>query len=239
MFQAIEQNGEATLSTAWNAARPHAARIATKLEKKGLLANSASRFLARWIPMAILGSVFVLGACKVWVGVMRGKPVGFLIVLSCVTFFALILFAVRPWRNQQGNRELRKLMKQHRKIKKSGNLPSSESKLLMQWSLYGMSAMLITGGAVTTLHNWIQPAQSSSSGGCGSAGCGGGRRWRRRRMWCRLRWVRRLNSLGEKVKFFGTKNTVFIFGSLGIFGLFHFVSFRIRWRCCRCRRRTG
>lgn len=174
MFQAIEQNGEATLSTAWNAARPHAARIAAKLEKKGLLANSASGFLARWIPTAVLGSVLTLGACKMWVGVTRDKPIGFLIVLSCVTLFALVLFAIRPWRNQQGNRELDKLKKQHHKIKKSGNLPDSEAKLLMQWSLYGMSAMLITGGTVTALHNWIQPAQQSSSGGCSTSGCGGG-----------------------------------------------------------------
>jgi len=166
-------SGEATPSTAWNAGRTHAARIAAKLEQAGLLVNRASNFAALALPTAVLGAVLTLGVIKLLVGLNRGKPIGFLVLLIAATAMTMIFFGRKPWRTQQGDNVLSKLRKENKKLKKA---PESEAQLLMQWSLYDASAMLLAGGAAASLYEWIKPKTSgngSSWGGCGTA-CGGG-----------------------------------------------------------------
>ena len=183
-----------------NELRVKAMAIQEELKAKGLL-ESAKSFEKISFRVSILYlSLITMGAIKVFVGIARDKPIGFLLVFILVNICLYILFMRRPARTIAGDRYLQK---QINKISysrtNSGNFDQSDvtpicihglsvadrrlshsvletmSKTRRNHSYQGNSSIY------TTIHTDGGGSDSISGGfgssggdiGCGGSGCGG------------------------------------------------------------------
>ncbi len=166
------------------AARPAAEAIENTLAEQGLVETDASFLLARWVPLLMLATVWLLGAAKVGVGVSRGKPVAFLIVSLIALGVVGVYFWRRPLRTRAGDRVLAKTKGEHRGLR-SMHLQDDSSigmpELVLAAGLFGVAALDHPG--IAQLQSAMSRASAdrsstssgfSSGGGCGSGGCGGG-----------------------------------------------------------------
>lgn len=169
------------ISDAYNAGQLEAARIGVKLESLRLLETKESTRDARWAPALLCAAVALLGGLKFIVGVARGKPVAFLVVLTVAALLAVVTFA-RPIRQSlRGRRLLRRLQVKHPDLKRGDQLltrPPAEVALGI--ALFGIASMATASGGIADLHHWMRPQAkggtgcSSDGSGCGGSGCGGG-----------------------------------------------------------------
>lgn len=154
---------------------------------KGLWLDEAGAWRARWwsaLPWLLLGG---FGAAKIGVGISRGKPVAFLVILSIITVVVgLILLLKRPGRTRAGDRALAEARVQHARAIRAPR--AQETGLAV--ALLGTAAL--SGTAWASYHQSRVPPSSSSSdsgssgsdsgssdsggdsGGGGCGGCGGG-----------------------------------------------------------------
>lgn len=186
------RNAREKLSTTCEAMRQ-------SLQSHGLLVSDASRNLYAAAVGMIMGSLVVFGLIKFAVGVSRGKPIGFLTVLSIIAFFVMIIFIKnRPFRTIAGDAAVKKLQ---------STMPKKQAKTVYQDST-AMPLGMATGGAAMMVALWGLPAlaghpeyehfkqtlqpmhaggadggsscsssscsSGSSCGGGGCGGCGGG-----------------------------------------------------------------
>src|SRR5262245_19346846 len=78
-----------------------------RLQSSGLLLESADRWKLRLAQASVLGVVLAIGIYKMGIGLQRGRPVMFLLVLCLLTLFVLFLFVGRsPRRTRLGDRAL-------------------------------------------------------------------------------------------------------------------------------------
>lgn len=162
--------------------------IAQKLERQGLLLTRAARFQIGVFSCVPLLALMAFGGLKVMIGLSRGKPVSFLIVVLVLTaIISVIIFGKRPTVSAR----VKPWLKAHRqKLKRLGDSPTKN-----EWpnavALFGMGAL--TGTALASYASWRQPPSSfgsssdsssysgsdsgsggSDSGGDSGGGCGGG-----------------------------------------------------------------
>jgi len=162
--------------------------VAEKLRRLGLLLEPRQALRAALLPAALPGLVLLLGLAKIYVGLERGRPVAFLMLLCIGVAIITALFALRvPTRSRQGDRVVGTLGKQHGRVARSPR----ESELPLAVALIGTAAM--SGTAFAGYHTMRAPPSSSSSsstssdssssssdssggdsGGGGCGGCGGG-----------------------------------------------------------------
>ncbi len=147
--------------------------IRQNLENQGLLVSDRQARkiqIATAIPVVVL---LLLGISKIFVGISRGKPVGFLVVMCILTVIFACLLLAKPHRTRFGDRTLNYYRLSY----------SNSSDIAFAFALFG-SAVLI--GSLADLKQAFAPPSTSSSsgdisfsggdgggGGCGS-GCGGG-----------------------------------------------------------------
>jgi hypothetical protein len=132
-----------------------------------------------------MAMVLGLGVVKVWAGIERGKPVGFLIaVLVVLLVVAVICFLGRPFRSRRGDRLLAKLRQDNAALKcnttaRPDGLLGSDISLalglfgvgiLTHESLAGLRQSMISSGG----HGGGCGGGGCGGGGCGGGGCGGG-----------------------------------------------------------------
>lgn len=150
------------------------------LLNKGLLLNEVHKVKAKIYSSFIIESIFCLGILKVFVGVLRDKPVGYLIFLLVF----LLIFTSRilsiPVRSNYGNRVLKHLRKTLKKVNKSDYNSVEFSRA---FALFGYS-MLRSHPQFTSLYNLMKKNSFTKNikgtdviiygfdGGCGG-GCGG------------------------------------------------------------------
>ncbi len=165
--------------------------IAQKLERQGLLLSPSTRFQIGLFSCMPLLALMIFGALKVMVGLSRGKPVSFLVIVLVLTaIICLVTYRKRPFVSAG----VHPWLKAHRR--KLSRLSASPTK--NEWpnavALFGMGAL--TGTALASYASWRQPPSSSgdsssynnssnsdsggsdsggdSGGGCGGCGGGGG-----------------------------------------------------------------
>ncbi|WP_246413159.1 TIGR04222 domain-containing membrane protein [Methylobacterium brachythecii] len=123
--------------------------------------------------------VFALGLTKIFVGLSRGKPVGFLFAMSLV-FLVLTVFALvkAPKRTRAGDRVLSGFRQRHARAARA----PLEGELLFAFALGG--AAILAGTPYEAYGRHLRAAGDGSSGcgssggdgggsGCGGGGCGG------------------------------------------------------------------
>lgn len=159
-------------------------RIEARLISAGLLSPSqgeaalAATFVAAIMP--------VVGVLKIFVGLSRGRPVAFLVVLTFISGVVLAMLAAN-WRRQRrsgrGQRALKKLQATHPRTEFAATVTQdgANPNFAMATALFGVGILPVIGMA--SLSPLLQPPRSlgdfGGSSGCGTScggggGCGGG-----------------------------------------------------------------
>jgi len=141
--------------------------LEARLRSLGLWLDADQARRAAWQPTLLSGALLAFGALKLTVGVQHDRPIGFLIVLMFVTFFATLGMALsRPRRSREGDRLLQDLQKRR---DHSVRAPRSTD-LALAVALAGTT--VLAGTAYAGYHQRVRSGDSSSSGG--DSGCSGG-----------------------------------------------------------------
>jgi uncharacterized protein (TIGR04222 family) len=165
--------------------KPRLQRLRDLLRSRGLLLTESRRWsvgLASALPFALLAG---FGLAKISVGIDRGRPVGFLMLLTAlVAITALVLLLRRPERTRAGDALLAELNRRHAHARRAPR----DSDIGLAVALAGTT--VLAGTAYASFHE-SRAASGNSSSGCssgsscssdgggsscssGCGGCGGG-----------------------------------------------------------------
>jgi uncharacterized protein (TIGR04222 family) len=164
-------------------AKPAAEKIRHRLEAWGLMIPSEGVPACCWMPAALMSIGMLVGIAKLFVGVQRGKPVGFLVLLLLAFGAVTIFFFFRPLRTRAGDSELKRLRHSRPDLRLAHRAPRDDPKretdIALAAAMFGLGA--VAYGELAALPNaWKYRngppvgSDGSSSGGCGTSGCGGG-----------------------------------------------------------------
>ncbi len=160
-------------------ARPVLASIRSNLEQLGLLESGDVRARVGMASAVVMLTAVVLGVAKISVGVSRGRPVSFLVILTIIATYAAFSFLMNPpRRSRTGDEMLRSLRKRYAALEATARSRAESvtaDDLALTVGLFGVAILERTPHA--SLARTMVPAPSSgdgSSGSCGSSGCGGG-----------------------------------------------------------------
>lgn len=149
------------------------------LASRGLVGPSPWADASHYVPMLIMLAIALVGVVKIFVGVSRDKPIGFLVAATLVTAAVALFFMVRSRVTKQGKQLVEELQNRHASLaeaaKNSGDT-LSPTELSLAVALFGATILAIgplatIGRAVETFH---YTTAGASGGGCGAGGCGGG-----------------------------------------------------------------
>ena len=166
--QTLVDSGSPLLATA--RVGPGLESTKRSLISRGLLLAPADEARARRLPALLPAAVLAFGAAKMLVGVARGKPVLFLVLLMVVALLATALFATRrAIRTRAGDAALSELRAKHARASRAPTNPE----LGLAVALMGTSVLATTAWA--SYHDARKPFTSGDSGGsgCSSGGDGG------------------------------------------------------------------
>jgi uncharacterized protein (TIGR04222 family) len=149
--------------------------IDKRLKEMGLLVADGQARLVRLVPTLLVLGVAVFGIIKIGVGLSRGKPVAFLVVLCVATvLIALIGFARGVHRTVRGDRVLTRLKQENAALEHTARRKPSElagDDLALAMGLFGIG--ILAYGPLAPLGTALRPP--AGTGGCGAGGgCGGG-----------------------------------------------------------------
>lgn len=158
--------------------------VRRSLERRGLWLNQAQTSSVRWIGALPLYGVLALGIAKMAVGISRGKPVGFLILISLVLGITTLVFWVKqPGRTRAGDLAFQQARTRHARAARA----PKGNELALAVAIAGTT--VLAGTAYAQYHETRHPPSSSDgsssgsdsssdgggdSGGGGCGGCGGG-----------------------------------------------------------------
>jgi len=169
--------------------------IEEKLQESGLYLTPRMRLAANSQALLLALVAPAVGIIKIFVGVARNKPVGFLVALTLLTCIAVfLLFRKRPLRTRLGDAALKLLKKENAGMANPSYFaqtpPLLPNDLAFAVGLFGIQVLLPTAGYNEFAHLFGPepftysysgtPGNGSggnSSSGCssgGGSGCGGG-----------------------------------------------------------------
>ncbi len=162
------------------AAKTIVGEISEQLKALGVVVDDMQARKAIWLPLLIAFTPIALGGIKLFVGINRGKPVGFLVALMFISLIiSLIALARRPLRSRLGDAVLKHRQSEQGNLKDSlGDNSMNPMLFATGIGLFGMAALDNTPW--NNLKKDLRPPGGSSSGcgsSCGSScggGCGGG-----------------------------------------------------------------
>lgn len=161
---------------------PILAGMEQDLRRQGLWVSEDRKAASASLPFLIAGLPLLLGLVKIFVGLDRERPVGFLIASCLVGLAVNVAFLIPPKRSPYGDRVLEELRNRHpgRPTRSAATEPEV---LASGMALFGMSLLASTEYAHLKRAITPQPVSSGDGGsssscggssGCGGGGCGGG-----------------------------------------------------------------
>lgn len=151
--------------------------IRDRLLQSKLLIDKDQAFKARAYPAILFVALLGLGISKTVVGISRGKPIGFLVMMCIViSVIGLGFWLIPVHRSRYGDRVLRDLRNSMRPI---DVVSQTDPQLSLAFALFGTAILPIEMFAVNQLFNPVSSIGSHDDGidGCSSdcgSGCGGG-----------------------------------------------------------------
>lgn len=167
------------------------AQIRDRLEQDQLVFTAGAAAFIRFVPLLMLLGVIVLGAMKVWVGISRGRPVAFLVMLTIMAvILAVVMYRRNVLRTPAGDRLLSSLKQKNAGLETTTKVAAdrlSGDDVAMAVGLFGTGILAgaVLGDLNRALHPVVHSGNSSGSGcgasscgsscggGCGGGGCGG------------------------------------------------------------------
>lgn len=171
---------------------PYIDRIADQLKNAGLVLSDNRWRVARTSSALVIVAVLALGVAKLAIGILRDRPVGFLVILCIITgYIALSFFKSHAPATSLGKQALKQLKEENAALEATARtepqrLASGDVALAL--GLFGMSALAFADDSWIELRKALASSSSSSSsgsscsssscgsscgGGCGGGGCGG------------------------------------------------------------------
>lgn len=157
--------------------------IEQRLQRYGLLVSDLQLEKVRWYPAMIIGAPLILFAIpKIFIGIERGRPIGFLFALALLQLFAICVCAVQKTRPTLAGRRVVEDAKQvhaalsmnYRVCPKSLN----QRDLALGAALFGAAAVMsdpYVQARTAMMRSTSSSGTGSSSSSCGSgSSCGGG-----------------------------------------------------------------
>jgi uncharacterized protein (TIGR04222 family) len=142
------------------------------LRARGLLLDEAAVHRLQRLSALPLAALTLFGIAKIAVGISRGKPIGFLFVLTLISAIAaLVLLFKRTERTRAGDAAIAQLKESHARASRAplpGEIP-------LAVALVGTG--VLAGTAYAAYHEARAPSSSSdtsSSGSCSSSSDSGG-----------------------------------------------------------------
>ncbi|HSI07119.1 MAG TPA: TIGR04222 domain-containing membrane protein [Rariglobus sp.] len=187
LYQSLPKTGSNSFSLVTGRLRPACEPLEEELIGQGWVVPASGQALARWLPLLIASIPVVLGVIKIGVGLSRGKPVEFLVVLCIASTVAVFIgFARAPWSSRRGDAWLGRSRRLKATLRRQA--PTNDSRLLsLSIGLFGLGVLTHTslahiGQQLLPLQNNGGGDSGSSSGdgggggdgGSGCGGCGGG-----------------------------------------------------------------
>lgn len=147
------------------------------LGERGLLLPPQRRRLAGLIAALPFGLLTLFGIAKVWIGILRDRPVAFLVMLLVISVIAglIVLFSM-PERSRTGDALLRQLNQKYAHARRAPR----NSDVGLAVALAGTA--VLAGTAYADFHTYRERSSGDSGGGGGcssdggsscSSGCGG------------------------------------------------------------------
>lgn len=152
----------------------HSRAVEAQLVQAGLLIDQGTAWQLRFWQTTPYALLFLFGAIKWQVGVMRDKPVGFLSLFLVVTAVAaLIRFALADRRTRGAMAALARLRERSDRLRRA----PTEGEMPMAVALFGTT--VLAGSAFDGYHTLRAASSGDSStttgdSSSGSSGCGGG-----------------------------------------------------------------
>lgn len=154
------------LDDALGALKQHYAGLGEHLQRKGWWMSSGQALGARLVGTLPIVALVGFGLCKIFIGVERGKPVGFLVVLTAFAgVLALVRWAFAKRRSRAGDWALHDADRALAKRRESSDVEAGARVALM-----GTAGLL--DSALADYHILRTPVSSSSDGSGGSSSCG-------------------------------------------------------------------
>jgi uncharacterized protein (TIGR04222 family) len=182
VWEQLRREGSLTVPNLTGAMTETLVPLRRSLEQRGLLLTPAQAAKVRWWPMLVALTVPAVGLVKIFVGLQRDRPVGFLALATVVTLvLGLIRFSRQPTLSRAGGRCLRRARQKQAALKaKAGYLRQAHSPLEvalpLSVALFGTG--VLASGRLSPLDDAIRRSRASAtdsgSGGCGTSGDGGG-----------------------------------------------------------------
>ena len=145
-------------------------KISDRLHQLGLLVSQNQSAKAQTYPAILIASLLGLGIAKIFVGISRGKPVSFLVVMCfIIAIIGLCFWKIPVHRSRYGDRIFQDLLTRIH----SRNLSHTDPQLPLAFALLGIT-ILPNDMIFAELKQVFTPVSSSSGGGDGGGGCGGG-----------------------------------------------------------------
>jgi uncharacterized protein (TIGR04222 family) len=154
--------------------------IRDRLQNWGLLIKPQQAFIAKIYPALLIACLLGLGIARILVGLSRGKPVGFLIMMCAIIAIVSLFFRLKNiHRSRYGDRFLSNL--RDRIPKKVFGMDDLQLPLIVALlsvailpnetfsDLKGLLTPVSSGGGDSSSDS----SDSSSDGGGGGGGCGG------------------------------------------------------------------
>jgi uncharacterized protein (TIGR04222 family) len=182
VWEQLRREGSLTVPNLTGAMTETLVPLRRSLEQRGLLLTPAQAAKVRWWPMLVALTVPAVGLVKIFVGLQRDRPVGFLALATVVTLvLGLIRFSRQPTLSRAGGRCLRRSRQEQAALKaNAGYLRQAHSPLEvalpLSVALFGTG--VLASGRLSPLDDAIRRSRASAtdsgSGGCGTSGDGGG-----------------------------------------------------------------
>ncbi len=161
-------------------AKPAIQQLRASLVRRGWLVDDTWAPRAQWLSRLPILAMLLPGFLKILVGLERGRPVAFLVIVCLVGLIAFFVGAREPWRSRRGDAVLRALRDEQEPLKQTARTATSPSEMssqdmAMAVGLFGMSAVGYTEFELMRRH--LQSSgygSSSGSSGDSGGGCGGG-----------------------------------------------------------------
>ena len=152
--------------------------IEQRLADRGLVETNRSFAAARWSSLIVMAPVLLLGVAKLFVGISRERPVGFLVIgLFAVGAVMAWLVCSKPRCTRAGKAMWRKMVEDRNVGRAPDKEPAGlDGQLAANVALLGLAS---TFTASDPIFDAFSPQRSSGfvdsgGGGCGGDGCGGG-----------------------------------------------------------------
>jgi uncharacterized protein (TIGR04222 family) len=150
--------------------------VRDRLQSLGLLVSEPQIALAKVIPAGIFLMAPLIGVIKIWIGIERHRPVGFLILLCLVSVaLTLVFLATVPRRSRYGSKVLAELRARNAYLAPQGKVSprAAPQELLLGVALFGLPILATTEHA--PLARALRPTGADGGGADGGgSSCGGG-----------------------------------------------------------------